>query len=191
MSDAAQVTPQAVEPVTPVVEKPAAVEPAPIKKEEPVVVAPLELKLPEGSLLDASEVEKIAEIAKKQGLSQDVAQGILNAKSEALTDFKTKQETEYEKIRTVDWVNEIKNDKVFGGEKFIETSEFAKRGIEAFGTQKLRDDLETSGFGNHPELIKTFALIGRSIAEDRLVLPGAQEPKVKKSAAELFYPNMK
>ena len=153
------------------------------KKDEP---AKLDLKLPDGSLLDAKRVDEIASFAKEHGLSQKTAQALLERESDAKASFVESAMTEFTE-RSGQWLKECESDKEIGGAEFKRNAELAKRVIEKFGSQTLKDELN-KGFGNYPELVRTFVRIGKEFGEDRLVHVGAQ-PGRKKTLEEKFYPN--
>lgn len=166
------------------------------KSEEPVnstqpqstiVPEKYDLKLPDGTQLDASAVEKVAQIAKEQKLSNAQAQALLNAKSDAIAEFTTKQQEQVKHKSTNDWVNEMKSDPELGGDGFDKNVEMAKRVVQKFGTESFKKTLNESGLGNHPELVRVFSRIGKLMSEDQLVLPGAQVGGNKLSMEEIFY----
>lgn len=166
----------------------AKVEPAK-SAEVPKTVVPekYDLKLPEGSLLDSSVVEKIAHIAKERGLSNDQAQGLLDAKSEAVAEHTTKQAEALKQISTNEWVTELKSDKEFGGEAFQQNAELAKRVVHKFGSPQFIKTLNDSGLGNHPDLFRFCTRIGKAMSDDQLVLPGTQVSGNKQSMEDIFY----
>jgi len=149
------------------------------------VVKPIELKLPEGSLLEAGAVERVKTLAKERGLSQEQAQELLDREHQVLASYAEGQKATLTKTMNA-WVEELKGDKEVGGEKFKESSELAKRVIRRFGTEAFLKDLNESGFGNHPELVRTFVRIGKAMSADSWVTPGAM-PAPKKSLAEALY----
>ena len=64
------------------------------------------------------------------------------------------------------WVESSKSDKEIGGDNYDLKVEKAKRAISTFGTPELKEALEQTRMGNHPELIRVFARIGEKITED-------------------------
>ncbi len=107
-------------------------------------------------------------------------------------DLAVKNHVEGEKAQVKEtaeqWVKSAEADKEIGGAMFKQNIELAKRVVGRFGSDLLKTDLESTGLGNHPELVRLLVKIGKSMSEDQLILPGA--PKVapeKKSAAETLY----
>lgn len=191
---AATATPTAAAPTT-VVTEPAPAAPvavAPVVPAAPAAADPakpveLKLALPEGSQLDPTVVEKIVAESKARGLSQEQAQARLNEAHEAVATYVKGQDAVLETEKKA-WIDSLKADKEIGGVAFDENVTMAKRAVDAFGSEGFKKALNDSGLGNHPELVRTFARIGRSIADDKLVRPG-QAPAAKKTPEQVFYPD--
>ena len=98
------------------------------------------------------------------GLNQDQAKNLMESYTEIEQMRLKEMETEYQ-TTTNEWVDEIKAD--FGG-AFDKRLEIAKKAVQTFGGQELKDYLNQSGLGNHPAMVKAFAKIGRELLEDRL-----------------------
>ena len=156
-------------------------EPQPAKK---VVPEKYNLALPKDSLLDPTAIEEISSFAKENGLSNEEAQDILEGESVKLA-------AHVDKLKEK-WSTEWKNDKEIGGAEFEKNAELAKRVIDRFGTDGLKNELNKWGYGNHPELGRLLVKIGKAMAEDTLRMPGSQPAgEQRKSLAEVLYPNQK
>ena len=68
-----------------------------------------------------------------------------------------------------DWLAEAKADPEIGGAAFDANVAVAVKAIEAFGSPGLKDLLNASGLGNHPEVIRFAAKAGKAIAEAPVV----------------------
>jgi len=158
-------------------------------EEKSTVPEKYELKLPEGSLLDASTIEKISAEAREKGLSNEDAQALLDRENMAVAAYHETQMKQVEDIRN-GWSKAAEADPEVGGQGFKENVELARRAIERFGSEEFRKALDETGFGNHPEVIRTFVRIGKSMADDKLVHAKDHGAGDQKSAAELFYPSM-
>jgi hypothetical protein len=156
-------------------------------KETPAIPEKYELKLPENSILKAEQLEKIASFAKERGFSQEHAQALVEREHSVLSEFVQAQTQKMEQIPQ-QWYEASKADKEFGGneEAFQRNAELAKRVVHKFGGEEFMKELDRTGFGNHPELLRVFYRIGKSMAEDQLVMPNAQTGG-DKSVTELFY----
>lgn len=154
---------------------------------KPVVPEKYELKLPEGSQLKADALEKIASFAKEQGFTNEQAQKLVDAKSDAVSEFVAQQQEDINKKIRIDWVEEAKADKEIGGEAFGKNAELAKRVVDRYFTDSFKKALNDTGLGNHPELIRGFVRMGKKMSESEFVIPGAQNTGNKKSMEDVFY----
>lgn len=150
----------------------------------PAVPEKYDFKLDEGSLLDAAYVEQFSQFAKEKKLTQDQAQEFLQREAQALNTFVQKQQQEFEKQQS-QWVEQIKTDPEIGGEKFNQSIELAHRALKEFASDSFLKELETTGYGNHPELVRVFAKIGNLIKEDKIISPNASGGS--RSLEEIFY----
>lgn len=186
--NAQPVTPQveAAPPVAPASEVPAASAQPQATPEVPLVVPEkYDLKIAEGSLLDKSRVTEIEAYAKDNKLTNQQAQDLLNKEHEVVSKFHTNQISQFEQTKEK-WRQEIVNDKEFGGENFNRNVEYAHRALNQYGSQSLKEQLEKTGLGNHPDLVKMLSNIGKAMAEDRLIKPGGS-PANKRPLEEVFY----
>lgn len=150
----------------------------------PAVPEKYDFKLDEGSLLDAAYVEQFSQFAKEKKLTQDQAQEFLQREAQALNSFVQKQQQEFEKQQS-QWVEQIKTDPEIGGDKFNQSIELAHRALKEFASDSFLKELETTGYGNHPELVRVFAKIGNLIKEDKMISPSAAGGT--RSIEEIFY----
>lgn len=146
--------------------------------------------LPENVTFDQEVLTSFEGLARKHGLSQKAAQEFVDL---AINNENRNVETFKEQHATLmsEWTSAIKNDPEFGGVKFKETQERARRVIRKFGNDDLRASLKASGYGNNPELIKIFAKIDRAMGEDSSVESAANAAPKTMSIAEALYPSMR
>jgi hypothetical protein len=83
----------------------------------------------------------------------------------------------------------LKADKEFGGDNLPATTTACKKVMDQFATPALREYLDASGLGNHPELVKFVANIGKGLSEDTFVKGGATTMATPSATA--FFPNSK
>lgn len=159
--------------------------PEPTKVETPVIPEKYDLKLSDGSQLDSAYLEKFSSFAKEKKLTQEQAQEFLGREEMALKSYADKQAQEFEQLKT-QWVSDVKNDPEIGGEAFTKNVELAHRALEKFGTQKFIEELNQTGYGNHPELVRIFSRIGKLISEDKMVSPGSVSGGTK-TYEDIFY----
>ncbi|AGF74861.1 hypothetical protein BAnh1_09910 [Bartonella australis AUST/NH1] len=87
------------------------------------------------------------------------------------------------------------NDKEFGGERLQENLGLAQKAMGQFGSPELKEFLNQSGLGNHPELIRTFYRVGKNMSEDGYVgssqgaMTRGETPKDFNGMARAFYEN--
>lgn len=127
-----------------------------------------DLKLPEGALLKPEYVDQMTTFAKEQGLSNAQAQSILERDAALAANTEKAQQEQLESIKD-SWRQKASEDKEIGGTHFKENVENAYRALNAYGSQEFKDALNSTGFGNHPELIRVFSRIGKAMAEDKFV----------------------
>lgn len=114
---------------------------------------------------DAAVTGAFGEVAKELNLSQEAAQKVLDKMAPVLA----ARQTESLSAARSQWMNDSKADAEFGGEKLQENLGAAKKAIDAFATQPLKNLLEESGLGNHPEVVRLFVRVGKAIGEDGFV----------------------
>ncbi len=142
--------------------------------------------VPEGVEMDADVLTEFKGIAKELGISQEAAQKLIDLQSS----MEAKRADSLQQAladQSQQWMDQVKNDKEFGGENYDSNVALAVKTIEAFGSPELRTVLNDSGLGNHPELVKFCHRIGKAISDDNLVLGGTQTGR--KSDEEVFYGN--
>jgi len=175
----------AVEPVTSLLTDKQVDPAAPVIPPVPVAY---DLKVPDKSLLDAASVEKIASFAKDRGFSQEQAQALLERDNQNAVASEAAQQAAL-KEQSQQWVKDVMTDKEIGGKDAKQNVALAHRVIERFASPVLVQQLRETGLGNHPELLRLFVNVGKMMSDDQLIT-GSGTPKIEKSAAEVFYPNM-
>lgn len=148
------------------------------------------LKAPDGSPIGAARIEKISQIAKEKGLSQEEAQALLQSEHEAVDTY-AKGQNEAFKATQGRWLEETKADPEFGGAKLEESIRYAEAAVAKFGDPELKEALNATGLGNHKTLVRMLARIGKAMAPDTLHKASGTPPPEKKSQAERLYPNHK
>lgn len=143
-----------------------------------------ELKVEKESLLSKDQVKEIEAYARQQGFSNDQAQALLNREQKLLSAYKESLHTEFE-ATAKKWTEDLKSDKEIGGDNFSKSVEIAKRVVDRFATESFKKSLNETGFGNHPELVRTFVKIGHAMSEDTFE-PSKGGTK-NKSIEDVFY----
>lgn len=146
------------------------------------------LTMPEGIEVDQQLLDAISPRLKAKGYTHREAQ--------ELTDEFIKVQTEQQKARAKEWgetvqgwADQAKADKDIGGTKFDGTVKNAQRFLTTHGTPELREYLNASGGGNHPELIRVFAKAGAMIREDNPATGGTEGAGKPADPAHVLFPN--
>lgn len=156
-------------------------------KEDTKEGAPEKYELEYDDSLTDEQIEGLEAYAKDLDLTTEKAQQFVKFQQDLITKHTDAQTSLHNK--TVDgWAEEIKSDKEFGLTNIKESAQFAKTVVNKFGGADFEAMLNDSGYGNHPLLFKTFARIGKAMANDKLVT-GAVESKPSKTTEEIFYPS--
>lgn len=147
---------------------------------------PYTLTLPKDSVLEASVIERATAHAKALGLSQDSAQKNLEHVNAEVAAYVATAKTTFA-ATTKGWVDAVKADPELGGDHFEATVKAAALPIEKFATPAFKKALSDTGFGNHPELVRTFARIGKAMSDDKIVKPGPDGGTGGRSYEDIFY----
>lgn len=84
------------------------------------------------------------------------------------------------------WAETVKSDKEIGGKHFDANVQVMQKAIGRFGSPGLKTLLETTGLGNHPELVRFCLKVGHAISEDN-PNPGHTANGGRKSDESVFY----
>lgn len=144
------------------------------------------VELPEGfEALDDNLMKEFAPIAEELKLTQEQGQKLIAMHAQTLKASQDAQQQAWADQLT-QWAKDAKADKELGGDKFDQTLEIAKSAVAKFGSPELKEMLDSTGLGNHPEVIRVFHKIGKAISEDN---PVSAKPDTgqKKSIEERLY----
>lgn len=146
-----------------------------------------DFNVPDGVVVRPDMLEKTETIARELNLSQAGAQKLIDLAPELSQAMADAQQEHWDTVVS-NWESSIKEDPNFGGPKFDETMERAKRVLNEHGNDALKTFLEETRFGSNPDLIKLLAKIDQKMGEDKLV-DGKPSGVQEKSAAEILYPS--
>jgi hypothetical protein len=142
-----------------------------------------EFAMPEGISLDETAAEEWQGLAKELGLDQERAQKVVDIAASMVA---RQQEAQAQLVTS--WVEQAKTDKEIGGDKLAENLGIARKALERFGTPELRDVLNMTGLGSHPEIIRAFYKAGKAISEDGFVVGAPKGPAT--DMAKIMFPTM-
>lgn len=147
-----------------------------------------DLTMPEGFDVDQSLLDAVAPEFKELGLTKSQAQKLADKFIEAQQARVEKQAQGWSETITK-WADDAKADKEIGGDKWDATVSSASRAVKTLGTPELRDYLNASGGGNHPELIRFMAKVGAMIKEDSPAGSGSEGSGKPADPAHLLFPS--
>lgn len=150
---------------------------------KPAVAAPekYEFKSAEGQELDAEAVKAFEPIAKELNLSNEQAQKLVDVYGSKIMPKLVEQQAAQWQQQIEQWSEQVKADKDLGTDASIGA---AQKAMEKFGSPELKQYLNETGLGNHPELVRIFANIGKAMSEDGLVTGNSGGAK---SAADVLF----
>ncbi|ENR4995108.1 TPA: peptidase [Enterobacter roggenkampii] len=137
----------------------------------------------EGVELDTEALKDFEPVARDLNLTNEQAQKLVDAYPKILAGVQQRQAEAWQ-AQTEQWAADVKADKEIGGDNLTANLSAAQRALDLFGTPELKEYLNTTGLGNHPDLVKTFVKIGKAMSEDGMV-DGSNQGQ--RSAAEVLY----
>ena len=129
---------------------------------------------------------KFEGIARELDMSQEAATKLIDNVAPELVKAQQAQHT----AQVAQWGEQSKTDPEIGGAKFAENLAVAKKALDTFGSPELTQLLDSTGLGNHPEVIRAFMRAGQKISSGPVVHGSAGAQPAVDAAARL-YPNMK
>ena len=154
--------------------------------------APYALTLPEDAVIEASAIERTMAFAKAADLSPETAQQVIEHTNGEVAAYQEHVTNDWTRLTRETWVNETKNDPEIGGEKYAGAVTDAKRFLEKFGDEELRQFLDDTGFGNNRMVIRLLARAEKGITNHtRSTGDGSHAASAHKNAAQKMYPYMK
>lgn len=143
-----------------------------------------EFKPAEGQELDTAALEQFEPIARELNLTNEQAQKMVDLYGTKIMPMVQQQQAEAWQKTTEQWAADVKADKEIGGDNLTGNLSAAQRALAQFGTPELKEYLEGTGLGNHPELVKAFIKVGKAMSEDGMV---TGKESGQRSAAEVLY----
>lgn len=144
-----------------------------------------EFNAAEGVELDTEALKDFEPVARELNLTNEQAQKLVDAYPKILAGVQQRQADAWQK-QTEGWAEAVKADKEIGGDKLESNLSAAQRALDQFGNPELKEYLNVTGMGNHPELVKAFVKIGKAMSEDGMV---SGKETGQRSAAEVLYGN--
>ena len=147
-----------------------------------------EFNFPAGLNINQDLLGEFKDVAKGLGLNQAQAQVLADLGVKQAQAIVQAQQSVLE-TQKASWLAAVKADKEIGGDKLAENLAVAARAVQAFVSPELKALFDSTGLGNHPDMVRAFYKAGKLISEDSL-LPGGTKPAgAGKSLAQALYPN--
>lgn len=125
-----------------------------------------EVELPDGMEIDAAFAEAAAPVLKELGMNQEQANKLAGLYAQQLQAQAETQMTEVKKMIT-GWVDTAKADEEVGKGNWDESVRLGNAALRQFGTPELiQEVMVNQGLGNHPEVIRFMARVGKHVASD-------------------------
>ncbi len=137
----------------------------------PVVPERYSLAL-EGFTVDPALMQNADPVLRNLGLSNDDANKLMPVARDIMTrtqESLVRQIEDAAAIQKKEWYDAFVADPEIGGTRRGETEHFAAKALDALGFRDghpFRAALNTSGFGNHPDMIRAFRRLGELVSED-------------------------
>lgn len=147
------------------------------------VPADYTLTAPEGISFDDTTIAEIKASLKQAGASQEQAQAAFAAYANGV---KTVNERAAQAARAAA-EKALRADPEFGGENYDRTLADAKGVVAALGGEDLAKELEATGLGNSPALIKMFAKLAREGLSGGKFVAGGHARNAEQSLPSLLY----
>lgn len=142
-------------------------------------------EMPDGIELDKTAADEFTAIAKELKLPKDAAKKLVDLEVKRVQAQREQHSTLVES-----WAESVKADKEIGGDKLNENLAVARKAIDTFGTPELKELLNSTGLGNHPEVVKLAFKIGKAISEDGFVRGAPKSPGTESDLAKSLFPSM-
>jgi hypothetical protein len=142
---------------------------------------------PEDFNINEEYVESFRELAKSLNLTQEAAQNLIdfNLGSTNLT-IETLAQEQDDLVNS--WAEASKADREIGGVNFEKNMSVARQPIEKYGTKELKDALNETGIGNHPDFLRFLFRLGNDMQEDKISV--GSNPQSDQDIAKILFPSM-
>lgn len=141
-----------------------------------------EIALPEGLTLDEGVFSKAEPVLRELGLNNEQATKLANVIAEVRA-----SESEAFVTQVQEWGKATVADAEIGGKALQENLQAGRRALATHGTPELKALLDNTGLGNHPEVVRFFMRIGKTIPVEDKVVSGERSGSSTKTFAERIY----
>ena len=160
-----------------------------------VVPEAYDLEAPGGFSIDPQALAAATPVFKELGLSNEQANKLMPVAAKFAAGLSDKLNAQILSQVHADrkaWLDTAMADQEIGGANWKQTLAKGAFALDNLGFPKgspFRVLLDESGLGNHPEMIRAWAKVGRAIGEDGDFVRGAGNPRSRRDTAETLYPD--
>lgn len=147
---------------------------------------PVELTAPQGAETFKEDISAFAGFANEIGLTQEQAEKLV-ARQVELVNGKAAEMAEAVK----GWEKAAREDKEIGGDAFDENAGIARKALEVYGGDDLKQLLDDSGLGSHPAVIRAFWKVGQTIQDTAVERGTAARGDAPRDHATVLYRSSK
>lgn len=173
-------TPETPAPETPTPEAPAPETPAP---DAPLFVP----EVPKDMAFLQEAAKDFQDFVAAKKLDEGTAKEVWSQTLEMVDTATHALQMDKEKHVSEIWPKQILVDPEIGGVNVKQNLTAAKNIVDNYATDGLKELLDQTGMGSHPEFVRFLVRIGKVSADDSFHKGSASAPPQKKSVAELFY----
>jgi len=130
-----------------------------------------EFDIPDGITVDQGDMNAYRDLSGQMGLSQEQAQKLLSFEADRLRQMDDRL-TDQRMEQAQKWAEAAQSDAEYGGDAFNRNVAMARHAVETFASPEARELLDATGLGSHPEFIRMFWKMGRSVASDGALTGG-------------------
>lgn len=141
-----------------------------------------EIALPDGLVLDEAVFSKAEPVLRELNLTNEQATKLANVIAEVRA-----SEAEAFVQQVQEWGKATTADPEIGGKALQESLQAGRRALATHGTPELKTLLDSTGLGNHPEVVRFFTRIGKTLPVEDKVVTGERSGSSTKSLAEKLY----
>ena len=146
-----------------------------------------DVTVPEGLEADSEALGKFVEMANEHGLSKEVAQSLVDFHSDFVKSMGEQLSSQWTSTQE-DWQRQVKELPEIGGQNLQSSLTEIAKVVDRYGSKDLRNALDVTGAGNHPEVVKFLHNIAKAVNEQPPV-SGAPPSSAPTSRAERLFGN--
>src|SRR5690606_22829438 len=140
------------------------------------------IEVPEGFELSEDVEQEFRQLAADNGLSKEAVKGLQQLQVKLIN-----RQSEAHAERVKQWGDSLKTDKEIGGKALAANIGAARAAMKEFFSPAAKSILDTTGLGNHPDIVKGFVRLGKAMGERPTLKGGAIDQKI--TIADALYPS--